>query len=88
MRKYSGFGLPTFRAELRQLFGNLARAATIEELRKVLRLGSVKDAARLYLFGRICARESASDIAIAAINKKTDLSIVRCSMVLLTSLNA
>jgi hypothetical protein len=32
---------------------------------------------RLYLFGRICARESASDIAIAAINKKTDLSIVR-----------
>jgi hypothetical protein len=43
---------------------------------------------RLYLFGRICARESASDIAIAAINKKTDLSIVRCSMVLLTSVNA
>jgi len=59
----------------------------------VLGLESVKDAegniiqeARLPVWANF--RQRALNVAIKEINKKTDLSIVRCSMVLLTSLNA
>ena len=72
--------LATLGAERRQLFGNLARAAAIEQLRKVLGLESVKDTdgniiqeAPLPVWANF--RQRALDTAMTEITKKTDISI-------------